>query len=111
MVLRDADLLVHVVDLTSHNAAEQCQTVEAILTDLNIQDKPRITALNKIDLMLDKTKCWDEVSAVQYLTVLDLAAQCPIDENTIFIAAGKKWGLSRLLELMKQMIPTVPQEI
>jgi len=51
--LTEASLLLHVVDLTSHNAAEQCQTVEDILSDLDLMDKPRITALNKIDLLVD----------------------------------------------------------
>ena len=54
--LTEASMLLHVVDLSSHNAAEQCQIVEDILADLNLMDKPRITALNKIDLLLDDSQ-------------------------------------------------------
>jgi len=98
--LTEADLLLHIVDLTSHNATEQCQTVEDILSDLNLVDKPRITALNKIDLLLDNGKTWDEESALNYLSDQGEAA----DKNTVLISATKKWGLSKLLELISQTL-------
>ncbi|MEE8637077.1 MAG: GTPase HflX, partial [Dehalococcoidia bacterium] len=50
--LDEADLLIHVVDITHRNAAHQCLTVEKLLSDLNLEDKPRITAFNKTDLAL-----------------------------------------------------------
>ncbi len=49
--LEEADLLLHVVDITHKNAAEQCQTVEDILADLGLEQKPRLTLLNKVDLL------------------------------------------------------------
>jgi GTP-binding protein HflX len=101
--LTDADLLVHVVDLTSHNAPEQCQTVEGVLTELNLNDKPRITALNKIDLLVDKNKSWDEFSGIKYLTDLNIG-NLSAAENTLFISAAKKWGLTELLKLIGQII-------
>ncbi len=100
--LPEANILLHVVDLTSHNAPEQCQTVEDILADLNLMDKPRITALNKIDLLLDNGKTWDEESAINYLSDRDDV----INENTVLISAEKKWGLTKLLEtLSRWLIP------
>ena len=101
--LADADLLVHVVDLTSHNAPEQCQTVESVLKELNLKDKPRITALNKTDLLLDKNKTWDEVSAIKYLAELNIG-NLGATENTLFISAAKKWGLTELLKLIGRTI-------
>lgn len=98
--LAEADLLIHVVDMTSHNAPEQTETVEMTLKELNLVDKPRITALNKIDMLLDRTKHWDEGSAVKYLTELNIAGQAAISENTVFISAEKKWGLTKLLEIV-----------
>ena len=94
--LSEANILLHVVDLTSHNAPEQCQTVEDILADLNLADKPRITALNKIDLLLDNSKTWDEESAINYLSHRDDVT----NENTVLISAEKKWGLPKLLETL-----------
>ncbi len=94
--LTEADVLVHVVDLTSHNAAEQCQVVEDILADLNLMDKPRITALNKIDLLLDGDDARSDESAISHL-----ADQCGgMDENTVLVSAARGWGLAELLELV-----------
>jgi len=93
--LTEASLLLHVVDLTSRNAAEQCQVVEDILADLELQDKPRITALNKIDLLLPGGKEWDEEKALKYLS-----DRAPADEDTALVSAVKGWGLGRLLELV-----------
>ncbi len=100
--LPEANILLHVVDLTSHNAAEQCQTVEDILADLNLTDKPRITVLNKIDLLLDNGRAWDEESAINYLSDRDDV----INENTLLISAEKRWGLNKLLEMLsRRLIP------
>jgi GTP-binding protein HflX len=96
--LAEASLLLHVVDLASPDAPEQCQTVEDILGDLGLSGKPRITALNKIDLLLNGSQTWDEASALQYL-----AGQA-IDKNTVLISAVKRWGLNRLLELIGKSV-------
>lgn len=49
----DADLLLEVVDASHENAIEQNETVNDILEELQAGDKPRVTALNKIDLLDD----------------------------------------------------------
>jgi GTP-binding protein HflX len=102
--LTDANLLVHVVDLTSSNATDQSRTVEGILAELNLMGKPRITALNKIDLLLDKNRQWDEASALKYITDLNVVGENTISEDTVFISAENKWGLYRLLEMAGRII-------
>jgi GTP-binding protein HflX len=47
--IEEADLLLHVVDITHPNAVEQAKSVEQTLHDLNISDIPIVVALNKID--------------------------------------------------------------
>ncbi len=103
--LNEASILLHVVDLTCHNAAEQCQIVEDILTDLNLADKPRITALNKIDLLLDRAKTWDEQTAINFLS----DQSHPASRNTVLISAIKKWGLTELLELIHHTLAQIAQ--
>ena len=49
----EADLLLEVVDVTHENAIEQSETVNDVLAELGAADKPRVTALNKIDLLTD----------------------------------------------------------
>ena len=105
--LAEANLLIHVVDLNSHNAPEQCQTVEDILAELHLEDKPRITALNKIDLLLKDNQPCDEESAISYLSDRGEA----MDENTVLISAARGWGLTRLLELINQVLIKTPQPV
>jgi GTP-binding protein HflX len=98
--LTEASLLLHVVDLASSDALEQCQTVEEILHDLELLDKPRITVLNKIDLLLDKGQKWDEKTAMNYLSNRIEA----VENNMVLISATKKWGLTRLLDLISEYV-------
>ncbi|MBA7632138.1 GTPase HflX [subsurface metagenome] len=102
--LGEANLLLHIVDLASPDAAEQCQTVESILIDLNLVDKPRVTLLNKIDLLLSDNRDWGEEKAINYLSNKSL------NENTVLISAIKKWGLANLLELISHTLaqPAIP---
>ena len=47
----EADLIIQVLDLSSPAVEEQAETVEEVLTDLGAGDKPRVVALNKVDLL------------------------------------------------------------
>src|SRR5437764_7910474 len=52
----DADLLLEVVDVSHENAIEQSETVNDVLHGLDADEKPRVTALNKIDLLDDPSE-------------------------------------------------------
>ncbi len=52
----EADALLEVVDVTHENAIEQSQTVSDVLAELGAAEKPRVTALNKIDLLPDPSQ-------------------------------------------------------
>ncbi|GAH18777.1 unnamed protein product, partial [marine sediment metagenome] len=105
--LAEANMLLHVVDLTSHNAPEQCQIVEDILADLNLLDKPRITALNKIDLLLDRSQTWNEETAIRYLSDQRNA----VNKNTVLTSSTKRWGLTKLLEIISQTLSKTAQPV
>ncbi len=92
--LDEASVLVHVVDFTSPYAAEQFEVVEKILTNLGLKEKPRITALNKIYLLLDSTKTWDEKTAIDFLS----DQRAGPNKDAVLISAAKKWGLAKLQE-------------
>jgi GTP-binding protein HflX len=98
--LTEASILLHVVDLSSHNAAEQCQTVENVIAELDLGNKPMITALNKIDLLLDDSRSWGEEEAIDYFSESSWGTQA----NTVLISAAKRWGLARLTECISQLI-------
>jgi GTP-binding protein HflX len=47
--LRDADLLLHVVDASARDPEGQIKTVETILTELGLDRIPRVLVFNKCD--------------------------------------------------------------
>ena len=91
--LGEADLLVHVVDITHRAAANQCSTVEKILEELNLRNKPRITVFNKLDIALNNEAEFEALTSVPYFR-----EQIPLaDERTALISAKKGWGIDKLL--------------
>jgi GTP-binding protein HflX len=52
--INEADLILHVVDITHPNAQEQNETVLDTLADLGVEDRPILVALNKIDRLSDR---------------------------------------------------------
>lgn len=49
--VREADLLLHIVDLSHPDYTAQVQVVEATLKELGVHNKPRLTLFNKIDIL------------------------------------------------------------
>jgi GTP-binding protein HflX len=53
--LENADLLLHVIDISNPRYEEQISSVEKILTDLNLQNTVTMRVLNKMDLIDPQT--------------------------------------------------------
>jgi GTP-binding protein HflX len=51
----EADLLLHVVDVSSSTFEEQIKVVKETLAELGADDKPTLMVFNKIDLLIDRT--------------------------------------------------------
>ena len=47
----EADLVIQILDVSSPSVLDQAATVEKVLADLGAGDKPRVVALNKVDLL------------------------------------------------------------
>ena len=93
--LSDADILVHLVDITHVNAEEQYATVEHTLEDLGLAAKPRIVAFNKVDLLTDVE---GEPGVVRELEG-SLRQEHP---EAVLISAGKGWNLDSLLRAVER---------
>ncbi|MBN2030821.1 GTPase HflX [bacterium] len=50
----EADILLHVVDISHPQFVEQMGSVQVVLSELGIQNKPMITVFNKVDLLDDR---------------------------------------------------------
>ncbi len=88
--LHEADLLLHVVDITHHDAAKQHGTVEYILSEMGLQDKPVVTALNKVDLVEQGVSDTDLSSAGERLNLTR--------SDFVLVSAVTGAGIPTLLE-------------
>jgi len=78
----DADLLLHVVDLTHPNVAEQIEAVEDTLAELEVDHLPTVIALNKADRLDDPES---------------LAARLELSAPAVLISAKTGQGIDELL--------------
>ena len=92
--LDEADLLLHVVDITHKNAANQCLTVEKILSELKLENKLKITVFNKLDLALNSEA---ELKALATIPYSEEEIALP-SEGIALISAAKGWGVDTLLD-------------
>jgi GTP-binding protein HflX len=100
--LAEADLLLHVVDITHKNAPEQLQTVEEILTELRLDQKPQLTVLNKMDAVVSNREEMNNLAATTDLK--------PLGDNTIPISALKGWGLDKLMTVITRYLGFSPKQ-
>jgi GTP-binding protein HflX len=92
--LDEADLLLHVIDITHPNAADQAEAVEATLRDLGLAEKPRIAVLNKVDRL--QRKDGRPIAGLEEVTDLVpyLRSWQP---RAVLVSALRGWGLDELL--------------
>jgi GTP-binding protein HflX len=93
--ISDSDLLVHVVDASNPRAIHQIESVEKILTDLELNRIPQIIVLNKSDLLADA-----DLEALRHQITLDK------DIATVSISAIHRETLKPLVEQMAARIGT-----
>lgn len=113
--VREADLLLHVVDISHPQYEEQIGVVNKTLQDINAFDKPIIIVFNKMDLYEEKyIDPWLDASVKQeILRELRERWEHNTDGNCIFISATEKMNvdelrkmiLTKVRELYKQRYP------
>ena len=99
-VVREADILVHVVDVSHPNFEDQIRTVNETLKDLGVIDKPTITVFNKIDAYQPVQNHAGE--EVEPLTLDDFKHSWMAKNNSpaIFISATKKENIDEFRKLL-----------
>ncbi len=105
--LTEADVLLHVIDISSPYSLQQSKVVEQTLAEMGIAEKPRITVLNKTDLLLPSDRKITEEEALAFLANPDVAGPPPT-ENTLLVSAARKWGFSNLFKTIDQVLTTYP---
>ena len=98
--VREADLLVHVVDISHPDFEEQIAVVEKTLAELDCADKPSMIVFNKIDNYTFVKKDEDDLTPAtkENLTLDDLKRtwMARLNDNCIFISAREKINVDEL---------------
>jgi GTP-binding protein HflX len=98
--VREADLLLHVVDISHPDFEEQIQVVERTLGDLGCSDKPSMIIFNKIDAYTYVEKDEDDLTprTKENTTLPELMNtwMAKMNGDCIFISAREKTNLEEL---------------
>ena len=103
--VREADVLVHVVDISHPNFEEQIEVVNRTLADVcGGSEQPMIMVFNKIDAFTYKPKDEDDLTPVSRenisLEELENTWMGKLGDNAVFISAKKGIGIDRLKRLL-----------
>lgn len=115
--VREADLLIHVVDISHPNFEEQYEVVEQTINEICGNEKgtrgetPRIVVFNKIDAFTYTPKEEDDLTPVlrENLSLEDLQRtwMARLGDDCIFISARNKENIDALRALMYDRIKTI----
>jgi len=102
--VREADILIHVVDVSHPNFEDQIKTVNETLKDLGVIDKPTITLFNKIDAYQPIQN--HEGEEVEPLTLDDFKHSWMAKNNSpaIFISATQRENIDEFRKLLYDMV-------
>lgn len=109
--VREADILMHVVDISHPNFEEHIKVVEETLKDINAINKPIFVVFNKIDAY--RYEEYDEFSLepkkAENYTLEEFKNSWIAKENTpcIFISAKKKIGIDKLRADLYKMVAEI----
>lgn len=103
--VREADVLVHVVDISHPNFEEQIEVVNKTLSEVcGGADKPMIMVFNKIDAFTCTPKDADDLTPVRRenipLEELERSWMSRLGDNAVFISAKKGIGIDRLKKVL-----------
>jgi GTP-binding protein HflX len=106
--VREADLLVHVVDISHPDFEEQINVVEKTLSDLGCSDKPSMLVFNKIDAYAWTPQDEDDLTAPTRenisLEELKKTWMAKMQGDCLFISAREKQNIEELREVLYQKV-------
>jgi GTPase len=108
--IRDADILLHVVDISHDSFEEQIDVVNATLADINAKDKPTVIIFNKLDQYrplsvegLDRHLATEEDLKIN-LERLKTGYLQKNAENVVFISATKNENITELRDVIFKLV-------
>lgn len=94
--IREADLLLHVVDVSHQNFEDQLNVVNQTLAEIGAGDKPSVIIFNKIDKMVQPQTFEPETDTQTYMEYLNKTWMNKENSPCVFVSAEKKINLNQL---------------
>ena len=105
---READLLLHVVDISHPDFEEQIKVVEKTLADLGCADKPSMIIFNKIDAYTWNEKEEDDLTPIRKdeipLDELKRTWMAKLQGDCLFISAREKVNIDEFREVIYRRV-------
>lgn len=102
--VREADLLIHVVDISHPDFEDQMQVVDKTLADLGAGDKPKIVLFNKTDAYTWVEKEADDLTPAtrENITMEELQRTWMgrLNGECLFVSALKKTGIENMRKVL-----------
>jgi GTP-binding protein HflX len=105
--VNEADLLIHVLDAADVRLYQHNQAVQAVLEELGAKDSPILVALNKVDLIQDRS--WLEVSKNDFGESVFISAKT--GENLKALISKIEEHFAGLMQNLKIIIPHSRMEL
>lgn len=106
--VREADLLLHVVDISHPDFEEQIRVVDNTLKELDAADKPTMIVFNKIDQYKWVEKAPDDLtpSTQENISLDELKRtwMAKLNENCVFISAKQKQNIDEFRETLYKAV-------
>ncbi len=106
--VREADLLLHVVDISHPDFEEQIEVVNKTLADLNCGDKPMMVIFNKVDAYKNVPKEEDDLTPKtrENLTLDELKStwMAKLADNCLFISARERTNIDNLKDVIYKRV-------
>ena len=104
--VREADILLHVVDISHPNYEEQIGVVNKTLQELKASEKPTLTIFNKMDLYEERTfdEWLEEGTKKEILEDLYERWDNETNGNAVFVAAIERRNLDKLRETILERV-------
>ena len=102
--VREADLLLHVVDISHNNFKDHMESVNKTLKEINVINKPTILIFNKIDRLIPKSKIYDSEKHIKKMKKTWISK---IENITIFISAKNKLNLDEFKNVIYNEIKQI----
>jgi GTP-binding protein HflX len=110
--IREAEILLHVIDVSHSNFEEQIRVVDQTLYELGVNEKPIILVFNKVDQLKDPLDIPEnETNTEPYINRLKRTWLAKSAHPSVFISLNRKINIPELREVLTGAVDAAQRKI